>query len=301
MKLTNSRYEVYRSRSPFLIPLPPWVNRIISWPARKIAGGTYPSRPSHVWWIVLLYTTVLISLSLIWVDLRPGRPVDTSDPQALQELSQVVQELDGVSDNRREIHATMKKIPLYGSAGSETLMDMALHPNPIIREFSIQFLAEQQYDAAADIYLGALNDSVKRVRSSAILATGTLSSERAADSLIRLLVVPEYPNNKFHIYGALAEIGQPKAIPSLVKGLDDPEWFNQQAALNAIIQIDPERGIEYAIQELQDDDVHVRQNAVTQCILSEDPRVVQPLRGLFEDEDFEVRFYARQGVRRITR
>jgi len=153
--------------------------------------------------------------------------------------------------------------------------------------------------SAEDIYLNGLNDSVKRVRSSAIAATGTLFSERAADSLIRLLVAPRFPNNKFHIYGALGSIGHAKAIPYLVDGLDGQEWFNQRAALDAIIAIDPCIGTDYAILELQDEEVQVRQNAVTQCILSEDPRVVEPLKALFDDEDFEVRFYARQGVRHM--
>jgi HEAT repeat protein len=248
-----------------------------------------------------LYTVILVGISLFWVDLKAGRTVDPSDPDTQVELSQVVTSLDGMGENRRGIYAEMEQVPRYGAAGTDALVELATHSNPIIREFSIQLLGQQHYTAGEDIYLGALNDSIKRVRSSAILASGILSSERAADSLIRLLVAPEYPNNKFHIYGSLGSIGQPKAIPYLVEGLEGEEWFNQIAALDAILTIDPEKGVMFAIRELQDEDVHVRQNAVTKCILSEDPRVVEPLKAMYHDEDFEVRFYARQGVKRITK
>jgi len=301
MKVTNGGYEAYRKKSPFLIPLPRWLRRPISWPARKIAGGEHPVRPAQVGWIILLYTGILVGLSLIWVDLKPAGAMDSPGSETLVELSQVVRSLDEIGDNRRGIYAEMKNIPRYGAAGTEALVSLAVHPNDIVREFSIQLLGEQNFTASEDIYLGALNDSVKRVRSSAILGAGNLSSERAADSLIQLLVAPRFPNNLFHIYGALGSIGQPKAIPYLVAGLDGGEWYNQVAALDAIFTIDREMGVEYAIRELQDEDLHIRQNAVIKCILSEDPQVVEPLKALFGDEDFEVRFYARQGVRRLTR
>jgi HEAT repeat protein len=193
----------------------------------------------------------------------------------------------------------MEKIPRYGGEGTSVLMELALNDNPIIREFSIQLLGEQHYLPAEPLYLSALNDSVKRVRSSAIQACGVLTSERAADSLIRLLTEPKYPNNLFLVYGALGSVGQTRAIPYLAEGLVDQPWYNQQAALNAIMELDPEHGVEYAIRELKDPEAGVRQNAVMQCILSEDPRVIEPLAELYRDDDFEVRFYARQGVKRL--
>ena len=128
-----------------------------------------------------------------------------------------------------------------------------------------------------------------------------LPPERATDSLIRLLEDPGQDNNLFHVYGSLASLGQPKAIPHLANALEEGPWFNQQAALNAIMEIDTQQGVEYAIRELKDEETHVRQNAVTQCILSGDPMVVEPLRALSGDPDFEVRFFARQGIKRILR
>ncbi|RLD92001.1 MAG: hypothetical protein DRJ13_17000 [Bacteroidetes bacterium] len=69
------------------------------------------------------------------------------------------------------------------------------------------------------------------------------------------------------------------------------------SALDAIFRIDTAAGLMYAIAELQDDNVEVRRNAVIVCIQSGDPRAIDPLKALFKDEDFEVRFYAKQGVK----
>lgn len=39
--------------------------------------------------------------------------------------------------------------------------------------------------------------------------------------------------------------------------------------------------------------------AVMICILSEDSSVFKPLKALYPDRDFEVRFYAKQGVKEL--
>ena len=66
-----------------------------------------------------------------------------------------------------------------------------------------------------------------------------------------------------------------------------------------ILEIDPEVGLSCAFKELQDEKAEVRRYAVIVCIQSKDPRAIEPLRSVFEDEDFEVRFYAKQGVKRL--
>ena len=67
------------------------------------------------------------------------------------------------------------------------------------------------------------------------------------------------------------------------------------------MKIDPGTSIDHAILELQDEDVHVRRNAVIVCLQAGDSKVVEPLKGVFNDEDFEVRFYAKQAVKRIQK
>jgi len=301
MELTGGTYGKYRSSSSFLIPLPKWLNRIVTWPARLVTRGSYPSRRIHVLWIVLIYTGILLSLSLFWVDFDRNRPAGSVLGENPEKVDEIVVRLDRTGENRKEILALMEPIPGYGKPGMEALSLLTQHENPIIREFSIQMLGQHQYMAAEDLFIRAMHDSVWRVRSSAIIAAGEIRSEKAAEALIRMLEDPAMKNNLVHIYRALGSIGTSDALPYLAAALDDGEHYLQQSALEATMQIDPVAGLDYAVRELRDGNVHVRRNAVLTCILSGDPKIIEPLRALFSDEDFEVRFYARQGIKRIKK
>lgn len=299
MKITGGKYQKYRESSPFLLPLPSWLNRIITWPGRLVTKGEFPSMRLQVLWIVLIYTTILIGLSLIWMDLgNSGRKTESAE-EASQELTVIIEKLNEAGESRREIYALIDQIPGHGEAGVETLISIAASPNPVIREFAIMQLGQMEVREAEDIMIHAMYDSIKGVRGSAILAVGEIKSEQAVDSLASMLINPRLDNNTFLIYGALGAIGDPDAIPVLAGGLTGGEHYNQISALNAIIEIDPDVGLSYAIAELEDENVDVRRNAVIVCIQSGDQIAIDPLKSVFKDEDFEVRFYAKQGVKRL--
>jgi len=301
MEITGGSYRQYRESSPFLLPLPRWLNRILSLPGRLVTRGEYPTRRSQVIWVMLIYTGIFMGLSLIWTDLglRPDKTMATEESR--KELSEIMSKLEQAGENRRAVYALMEDIPAYGEDGVDSLVILAAHPNPVIREFSIQFLGQLNVREAEEIIIHSLSDSVRRVRSSAILAVGEIRSERAADSLIQMLADPRLPNNQFHIYGALGAIGEHEAIPCLSEVLKGDDKYNQIFALDAIMRIDPVEGLTYAIDELQDENEEVRRNAVITCIQSGDRRAIEPMTKLYRDNDFEVRFYARQGMKRLSR
>jgi protein-S-isoprenylcysteine O-methyltransferase Ste14 len=301
MQVTEGKYASYRESSPFLFPLPAWLNRILTWPGRLVTRGEYPLKTGQVLWIVLIYTVIFMALSLIWVDLGIRDRGPETVEETRQELSGILEKLEEAGDKRREIYPLMEQLPGQGEAGVEALLSLAESPNAHTREFAIMFLGQMDVRQSEDLMIRSLHDSIKRVRSSAIIAVGQIGSKRAGDSLVNMLIHPVQQNNLFHIYGSLGAIGDPDAIPVLAEGLKSGEHYNQVAALNAILDIDPETGLSYAIAELQDEEVKVRRNAVIVCILSGDPRVIEPLKSVFEDEDFEVRFYAKQGVKRLEK
>ena len=301
MEITGGKYQKYRDASPFLFPLPRWLNRIFGWPGRLVTKGEYPSRGIQVLWIVLIYTGIFMSLSLIWMDLGLRSDKVTSAEETRTELSEIMLELEEAGDSRREIYALMDEIPAYGAAGTDSLLVLATHKNPVIREFSIMYLGRLKVNEGEDLIIHALNDSVKRVRSASIGAAAEIRSAIAVDSLVQMIINPRQNNNMFSIYGALGAIGDPRALPVLAEGLAEGEHYNQISALDAIFHIDPIAGLRYAINELKDENEKVRRNAVVVLIQSGDPRAIEPLRSLFEDEDFEVRFYAKQGVKRLIK
>ena len=300
MEITGGKYQRYRDNSPFLFPLPRWLNRIVGWPGRLVTKGEYPSRGIQALWIVLIYTGIFMSLSLIWLDLglRSDKVVSTEESQ--KELSEIMLKLEEAGDKRREIYALMDDIPAFGSDGSDSLLVLANHANPIIREFSIMFLGQLKDPQAEGIIIYSLNDSIKRVRSASISAAGEIKSALAVDSLVQMITNPRQNNNMFSIYGALGAIGDPRALPVLAEALKEGEHYNQISALDAIFRIDPAAGLKHVIAELGDENVYVRRNAVVVLIQSGDPSAIDPLKSMFEDEDFEVRFYAKQGIKRLN-
>jgi HEAT repeat protein len=216
-------------------------------------------------------------------------------------LAELMERLGMAGDNRREVYALVDQFPGHGEAGKDSLLSLADSPNPLVREFAIQQLGQMGVLEAEDVMIRSLHDSIIRVRSSAILALGQIKSERAAGSLASLLTTPLQSNNIFHVYGALGAIGHPDVIPVLAEGLEDGAFYNQIAALDAIMKIDPGSGLTYAISELKDENVDVRRNAVIVCIQSGDKRAIDPLKPLYGDDDFETRFYARQGVKKLEK
>ena len=301
MKITGGKYAKYRESSPFLIPIPTFLNRILTWPGSLVTRGEYPSRRIQVLWIVLIYTAILMALSLIWMDLGSASKLDNSTPESRHELSEIMNKLKDAGDERRGIYTLMNEIPSFGEAGNDSLLLLTTYPNNHIREFAIMLLGQMEVREAEDIMIRSMYDSIKRVRSSAIQAVGQIQSERAVDSLTGMLVNPQQNNNTFIIYGALGDIGDPDAIPVLARGLKGGEHYNQISALAAIMQIDPQEGLSHAYTELNDANVEVRRNAVITCIKTGDPAVLDPLTALLEDEDFEVRFYAKQGIKRLEK
>jgi protein-S-isoprenylcysteine O-methyltransferase Ste14 len=299
MEVTGGRYQEYRRSAPFLFPLPSILNRILTWPARLVTRGTYPEKRMQVLWIVLIYTGICMALSLIWMDLGRSETLEPGSAEARQELSVIMARLEESGDRRREIYALMEDLPDYGEAGLHSLYRLAENPNSHMREFAIQFLGEMKAGRAEDLIIRSLNDSIKRVRSAAIIAAGQIRSERAVDPLGRMLTDPVQENHTFLIYGALGDIGDETAIPFLTRGLEDGPNYNQIAALGALMEIDPQTGLTHAFSELNDPDVEVRRNAVITCIRTGDPKAIEPLRALTRDEDFEIRIYARQGIKRL--
>jgi len=66
-------YEEYRSRTPFMFPLPEWLVWIIKAPMRRIIRKERPEKSKEVAWVILIYTLIFMALSLFWVDFGVAR------------------------------------------------------------------------------------------------------------------------------------------------------------------------------------------------------------------------------------
>ncbi len=60
-------YEAYRSRTPFLLPLPSLLTRIFSAPQRLVLKKEFPENGREVLGVAILYTSILVILSIPFV------------------------------------------------------------------------------------------------------------------------------------------------------------------------------------------------------------------------------------------
>ena len=121
MKITGGSYAAYRESAPFLFPLPKWLNRILGWPGRLVTKGEYPGSTGQVLWIVLIYTVMLMALSLFWMDPGGSSRKSVASEEAKQELNVILEKLEDAGDKRREIYALIDQIPEHGQAGKECI------------------------------------------------------------------------------------------------------------------------------------------------------------------------------------
>ncbi|MBD3383793.1 DUF1295 domain-containing protein [candidate division KSB1 bacterium] len=68
-KKAGKTCRVYRNRTPFLVPLPALLNKIISAPMRLVIRKQHPETKKQAGVVVALYAIIFMGLSLFWVDL----------------------------------------------------------------------------------------------------------------------------------------------------------------------------------------------------------------------------------------
>lgn len=68
-KANGEAYLSFRDRTPFLLPLPSWLNSVISAPMRLVLRRPWPENGRQVAVVVALYAVILVAASLpfaIW-------------------------------------------------------------------------------------------------------------------------------------------------------------------------------------------------------------------------------------------
>ncbi|HEY3329292.1 MAG TPA: HEAT repeat domain-containing protein [Capsulimonadaceae bacterium] len=117
-------------------------------------------------------------------------------------------------------------------------------------------------------------------------ATFALSNigQEAVTPLIELLESGEW---KGTIYGILASIGDPLAIPCFVDGLDDKSKWVRWSAAEALIKMPSPDALEGLLRCLKDRDSLVRSAAVSAVAAIGNPVAVQPLTKMLDKKSLK--------------
>lgn len=299
-ELDQTNYDKYRKQTPFLFPLPRWIKTIFNFPMRLIMGKDHPEKKSEVAWATIVYTVILILLSLFWVDFQtkqsPAEQIVRNNPQ--QKVDSLVVEIKK-TQHRRYMYSHFEKMTKLGNYAVNPLIELLTDPNANIREYAADALGELKTIEAILPLIAALHDSIPRVRYSVGRSLGLFDLEDVEEPLSAMLEKPINPQIKNQIFHILGNLGSEKAWDFLINDLENAEWYHRTATLNALTNINPEKALTYVFQALKDENPNVRRNAVTILLKQKPKQAKEALKTVINDDDFETRFYAKQALELI--
>jgi hypothetical protein len=239
-------------------------------------------------------------------------------------------------DDDCEVAAEGEMIKL-GPKGLPIAIGALKDKNQRVRLMAVRVCGNFRDPAVTPQLIDLLEDSDGRVLYSCVRALGKLKDKRVTDALIRHLSDPEDGSGtNIYIKGiaaeSLGEIGDPKAIPSLLKLLNDedirenvrlsasgalakigqeevakfvltllksPKWYDREEAVELIGRLRIKGSLEMLLSALEERHVFVRRSAVRALGELKDPSAIPALRKLLKDSEPDVRTeaeYALQGL-----
>jgi protein-S-isoprenylcysteine O-methyltransferase Ste14 len=294
----GKEYDDYRDKTPFLFPLPKWLKTILKAPARLITRNKYPQTRKQVGGIILIYTCLLVPVSLFWVDINANHSYETiniENPQMLiDSLNTEIQH----TFERRELYRHFEALGQLGILASPQLITYLTNPDPVLREFAANQLGDIKSEIAVDPLILALSDENWRVRNSVANALADIGDKKAVGPVMELIRKTP-PEERSQYYSLVGTLGADEAWPFLVEGLDNQNWYAKTAALKSLAWIDAEKAKPYIFKALEDSQYQVRRQAVFLLLETKPEDGTVYLQQVLNDEDFETRFYAKEALKLI--
>jgi HEAT repeat protein/protein-S-isoprenylcysteine O-methyltransferase Ste14 len=294
-------YEEYRKRTPFLFPIPGLLKKIIKAPMRLVLRKDRPEKGKEVGLVIALYAVIFMGLSLFWVDLSPK-----ADAGGLSGTGYSQERADSlVAEIRKPQSRRQRSIKPYGqllSMGDKTypaMVKLMDDSDSDIREFALQAAYKYKFRVFTPNLIKALGDPEFRIVQCAVRGLGELEAREAADTLMYLLENPVAGVSQDLLLTALSRIGCAGIMPYLEKRLEDSVWYHHTATLRSMMRVDFEAAKQHIYKSLQDERPLVRREAVNMLLETLPEDAVPHLEQVTDDENWDVRFYAREAIRLI--
>jgi HEAT repeat protein len=296
----GEEYDDYRSKTPFLFPMPKWLKTVFKAPMRLVTKERFPQSRKQIAGITIVYTLIFVAISLIWVDL--GMRDDERHVNLLETDEAIEHWVDIINNtiDRREMSAYFNILGEIGEPAVNQLVMYLASNDPVKREFAANQLGWIKDTAAVIPLIASLEDDVWRVRRSASNALAEIGDHRAADPIFSMMVNSS-AGERPRYYELMGRFGVAEAWPYLVEGLYNEKWYIGNEALHALVDIDAEKAMPYVFEALKDTNYRKRRTAVFILLNLKPSTAVEPLKGVLDDEDFETRFYAQQAINLIEK
>ncbi len=231
-------YDEYRDKTPFLFPIPFWLKNIIKWPMFLLIRKSRPVKNREVAGSVILYATIFMALSLIWIDFGSGSESRKMSKKATEQtIDSLLMEIQKPQD-RRYRKSPVWQLGSLGAISEPYIANLIADPDEVIREYSLDIAGEFSFRSLIPAVINALNDSIGRVRRSAVMALEKLEAYEARDTLLSLLYSNTDQIHDYDLVTVLGSLGVKQIKPWLIKKLESAEWYKRSSALAELYRID---------------------------------------------------------------
>jgi hypothetical protein len=291
-------YDKYRDHTPFLFPLPAWLKKIFKAPMKLVTKSRFPENRRQIAGIIGTYTVIFMIISTIWIDFDHH---DQLEVAAFENPYLVVDSLVDAIEHTKERRVLSGHFAALGKLDQNAvppLLNYLTDPDPVKREFAANQLGHIKDTSAMWPLIEALDDPVWRIRRSTMNALTEIGDARAVQPIFdKMANAPKAQQADY--FGIMAAFSVKEAWPYIVDGLQDEKWYQRNAAIQALVDIDADRALPYVYRMLEDTSYRIRRKAVYVLLDLKPHDAVVPLQQVLDDEDFETRFYARQTIRFI--
>jgi hypothetical protein len=296
----GKQYDRYREGTPFLFPLPGWLKRIIKFPMWLMIKKRYPEKKRDVALVVTVYTIILIGLSLFKADIGIGNVFPLNADKRHAAITSLAEELRQPMNWRLREHK-FNELYEYG--------DMAI---PYIISFLSDSIPENQENAAK--LAGLTGDTIairplrtllshpwENIRVKAIHSLVQLETPGMENILLDQLKVEPGGHPRNVIYASLASINAQNSWEVLRDGASQNDPWACLAAVKAMAKLYPDSTAKYLVPLLKSESKYLVNDAVAIAMIISDELTLPYLEKLLDDDNYEIRFFARQAIREIEK
>lgn len=297
-KKYGKQYDDYRNRTPFIIPMPVILKKIIKYPMWMLIRKKRPERSREVALVITVYTILLMAISLVWVDFGQTKifPINESNRKA--EVMALVKEIETES-NWRISDKKFNILAKYDHLAVTPLIDFLKSENNENKENAARILGDLGDTSAIKPLYSVLTHPWEDVRINAIRSLVKLEGLAFLPVLIDGLNYERGSYPRSVIYESIGELKAAEAWDVLVDGSINNDDWTRLSAVKAMAKIDPDNTAEYLIPLLQNEHAWIRSDAVALAHQIKDEETLPYLNLLLEDDNFEIRFIALETINAI--
>jgi HEAT repeat protein len=188
-----------------------------------------------------------------------------TEPIAAPLVDRLLRTAAGEIDNQDQLAGTLAAIAALGPAAVAPLKGALADPDGTVRLAAVQALRRIGGARVIDPLIGALRDQDWKVREQAVEALGALKDRRATKPLLEQSVKDQQPQIRYECLTSLGLIGDPAAVPALVKGTHDHDRYVRMWAMDALCQMHDAHAPALALTLLHDPIGYVVRQTMTSC------------------------------------